>query len=663
MLLCAEPTVDYIVFTSLPKQPKEDEPTAGDSNKPAPGRINNLLASCEHNSRILKQIKLRIFGLKEGRLHDRYILIQGSDGIPVAGFNLSNSLQTAAENYPLLVTPIPPDVLLKVEQYKSGLVREAAATQPEGESANASMRLLFDSAAAAPTAPRRYVPLGFLEKALAGDVLSIWTGEPALKGLSGDRVKEVMAALGLLNGDSLALPERAGLRHCLEQHGPSFTDFMATWDVLGDLLAHSSVGDGDFRELESERGFLEFLTRFLAASFNRTHDETDKELAVLGSPFFHDPVEALLHSSYRPDHLFHPTKYTALTWSDYYAIKFLWWYAPDDLLVIAEAQMANLPSEPQAPDAVRLSLLSQIVSEISLSVQFDITAVQRDRLIRSNSGLLQWMGLNAIEQQLEKPDGLTNVLHLVAAFSHPEQVRALGWMVQRASGNPKKAEIYNGLVAALHGTLPATIPADELMRLVDSMRGHMRQLAWAEPWLFQDVVSPLVHSARANTDDACEIWIQELAASLEPQLEGQSRLFDRVREGQTTNITAFLFAHSGPERQLASVKSMSAILKRQRRIVQQPLASTSDWTRWDGALIVSMWIFTFTRWAQYYLRGRGVRNEELEELSRSAGELAMVRPMHEWRSMGAGKQGELAAFLDQAEELLSENEDGAAVDP
>ncbi len=204
--------------------------------------------------------------------------------------------------------------------------------------------------------------------------------------------------------------------------------------------------------------------------------------------------------------------------------------------------------------------------------------------------------------------------------------------------------------------LPATIPVGELRRVVYSMRGHMRRLVWAEPWLFRDVICPLLQNARANTDDACEIWVQELTALLGPDLEQQSRLFDRAREGQTTNITAFLFANSGPERQQASLKSMQAILKRQKRIIQQPLASTSDWTRWDDALVVSMWILTFTQWGQYYLRERGMTNRELEDLSRDARELAMVRPMDEWRPKGAGNQGELSAFLDQVEELLASSD-------
>lgn len=657
VLLCGAPDARYIVFTSLSKTAKEDEATPGESNKASPSRINNLVASCENNLHLLKRIKLRIYGLKEGRLHDRYILVTGPDGLPAAGFNLSNSFQQAAQNHPLLVTPIPADVLLNVERYKSEVVREAQAAQPEGEIENPSMRLLFDSTAS-PTARRRYEPLRFFEKAQSGDVLSIWTGELLLQGLRGDPLKERMAALALLKENSLSLPETSGLRNCLDQQAGDFADFTATWEVLGEVLAHSHAGDGRFRALESERGFLEFLARFLKASFNRAHDELDEEWAVIDVRFFREPVENLLHSSYRPHHLFHATKYSALTWSEFFAIKILWWYAPDALIAIAEAEMrGRVPLEPQRPDMVRLSLLSQIVSEISFSTQFDISEVQRDRLVRSNNGLLQWMGLNAIEQQLEKPEGLASVLQVLSAFAHPERTRALGWMVHRAARNLKKVEIYKDLVAAIHEALPATISAEELRRLVDSMRGHMRQLAHAEPWLFQDVVWPLLENGRARTDDACEIWIQELAALLNPATELESRLFDRAREGQMTNVTAFLFAHSSPERQQTSLKSIQAILKRQRRIVQQPLASTSNWTRWNDALPVSIWILGFTRRGQYHLRGRGIILRELEELSQEARKLAMARPMTEWRSLGVGKQGELASFLDQVEGLLASSDE------
>lgn len=634
LLICAAPNADYIVFRALPKLAKEGKPMRRKSDEAAQDGVSNLLANCERNRHLLKRFKLRIYGLKDGRLHDRYLLIMGRDGLPVVGFHLSNSFQKATENYPLLVTPIPSDVLLQVEQYKSNLVQEAQAAQVEGETENPSIRLLFDSAAS-PITPRRYEPLRFLERASAGDVLSAWVGEPSLQGLSGDPLKERMVVLNLLKDDSLNLPEMVTLRNCLGQQAGDLT---ATWEVLGEVFAHSRIGDSSFCELESEHAFLEFLGRYLNESFNRLHEEPDKELAVVEPRLFREPVESLLHSSYHSHHLFHATKYAALNWSEYFAIRILWWYASDALLAIAEAQVATLPMEPQGSDEVRLSLLSQIVSEISLSVQFDISARQRDRLVRSDNGLLQWMGLNAIEMELEKPEGPTTVLQEIANFAYPERVRALGWMIYHAAGNPQKAGIYQGLVAALHETLPATIQAEELKRLIDSMRGHMQHIAWAEPWLFQDVVFPLLQNARANTDDACDIWMQELADMLEPKLKDRPHLFDRAREGRTTNVAAFLYAYSHSERQQASLKSMSAILKRQKQILQQPLASTSDWARWDSALTVSMWILAFTRWAQYYLRERGITDLEMEKLLRDAGALVMVRPMDEWRSEGAANE-------------------------
>lgn len=656
VLICAATNSDYIVFTSLPKSSKVVEDAKDECDQPTSWRVNNLIASCEHNSHLLSRIKFRIYGLKEGRLHDRYILVMGPDKLPVAGFHLSNSFQKAAENYPLLITPIPADALLQVDQYKSELVKEAMSTRSDSEAENPVMRILFDSTEL-PLLPRRYEPLRFLEKPEAGNVLSVWSGEPSLKSLSGDQLRVRMVTLGLLRGNSLVLP--GGLNNCVNKQAFNSKGFTEAWEVLGEVLAHSSIGDMGEQNLESECDFLEFLSQFLEAAFEREHDSMDKELAVVDVRLFRKPVEFFLHSSYRTDQLFHSTKYTALTWPEYFAIKFLWWYTPGCLLKIAEGKISKLPMESDETEVVRLSLLSQIVSEISLSIQFDMSKNQRDNLVRCNHGLLQWMGLNAVERQLDTPGGLASVLSLLEVFSSQERVRALGWMVHHAAMDSNKEEIYKGLVAALHEVLPETIPIKDLRYLVDSMRGHMGQLAWVEPWLFQDVVLPLLQTGRASTEDACDIWMQELTSMLGPRSNNQSRLFDRVREGQTTNIASFLFASSNLEQQEVALKKLNNILKLQRRIVQKPLASTSGWAQWDDALSVSLWILAFGRWSEFYLREHGMTDQKLVQLSLSAHELAMIRPIEEWQSVGVGKQGELIAFLEHVEGILREN-DGQA---
>ncbi|MCW5297702.1 hypothetical protein DXT88_05885 [Herbaspirillum lusitanum] len=657
LFLYAQSDADYVVFTSLPKLSKEESVSQETSDKPTPERINNLVAGCERNGHLLRRGKLRIFGLREGRLHDRYILIVGEDALPVAGFNLSNSFQTVAENHPLLVTPIPADVLLKVEQYQSGLIEEAESKQSQGQAENAAMKLLFDSTKLSVT-PRRFEPLRFLEEAHAGNVLSMWTGELSLQGLSGNLLKEQLAALGMIEENSITLPEAAGLFNCIHRQSGDFSDFSATWEILGEVLAHSRDGDSGLSRIESEGIFLEFLAQFLEASFGRLHDTLGGDIFVTGAEFFRMPIERLLHSSYHPHHISHTTKYAGLSWSEYYAVKLLWLFSPNILVEIVEAKIIDVPMEPQGSDAVRLLMLSQIVSQIARTVQFGVTDYQRDRLLRSSSGLLTWMGLIAVEMRLAMPGGLEEVRRIVAAFSDDEQVKALGWMINRAAKDQGNVEIYKALVEALQDALPKVIPAQGLKNLVDSMRGHMTRLSWAEPWMFQDVISPLLQNERVKTDDASEIWIQELAIFLEPEVKTQSLLFELEREGETTNIAAFLFARSSSARQLVSLELLREILKKQRKIIQQPLASTSDWSLWDRALTVSMWLLAFARWSQYYLRGSGRSFPELDAFAFDVHELAMVKPIDEWRSAHVGEEGGLATFLDHAEKLLASMGEG-----
>jgi hypothetical protein len=652
LLLCAQQNANCLVFRSLPKPSEPSQPGADKSNSVG---LDNLLANCGQNRDRLRRINLQIYGLKHGRLHDRYILFIAPDGLPAAGFHLSNSFQHAAENYPFLVTSIPADVLFKVEEYKSQLLREAGAARLGDDAENLHIRLLFDSKAS-PISPPRFELLRFLDKAQAGDVLSLWTGQTSLQGLSGDPLRERMATLGLIGNQTLTLPLTASLSNFLAQHGGDFTSFTATWDVLGEVLAHSNPDAKTLGDVEFKNDFLEFLARFLEAAFDRTHDETSKELEVIRAHLFRDPIEKLLYSAFRSDHLFHLTKYAGLTWSELFAVRLLWERSPNRLLSIAEAEMRKVPAEVQIQDGVRLSLLSQITSEISLSAEFSISEAQRDRLIRSGSGLLYWMGLNALERQLGTPEGSQATLNVIATFAYPEQVRVLGWMIQRVAKQTETAATYSALIAALHKALPTPISKDDLKGMVDSMRGHMRQLVYTEPWLSQDVLFPLFENQRANIDDACEIWINELVGLLDGSFT--PRLFERTRQGRVTLIAAFLFAYSSPERQRMSLTVIERILKRQQRIVQQPLANASNWTRWDDALVVSMWVLIFTKWALYYLQQRGMADSELESLSRGASELAMRRSMNEWQSkMTGNNQGELAAALDDVEELLDSSDD------
>ncbi len=630
---------DYIVFTSLPKPATQEAST----------RINNLLASCEQLKPLMRGIRLRVYGLKYGTLHDRYFLIVGQDGLPTAGFHLSNSIQKANENYPLLITPIPPDVLLKVNKYASKLLTQAFEAFSSTEADTSRVQLLFDSKAALATSPKRIEPLRFLDKGVAGDVLAGWTGEQSLRSLEGDALREKMRDLGLLNGESLVLKEAPGLKGCVDQQAGNFTNFGAKWDVLGEILANSHAGNTIHAvELSAETDFLTFLAEFLSGSFGRVHnDEVDAPIAHVASTYFKDAIETLLAASHQPEHFFHPVKYAVLSWSEFFAVQILWHHAPAALLSMTEAQAATVPEDSRQSDAVKLSLLSQIVSEIALGAQFGLAGLQRDRLICSPNGLLKWMGLNSLESQLQKPNGVREVVQYTASFSHRERIQVLGWMTQHSAGRQNGETIYRGLIDSLHEVLPRALTAEDADLLVDSMRGHMRALGWGEPWLYRDVISPLFVDGRVSADDLCRIWVKELLAYLEQALRDETGIFKRSAEGRVTEVAAFLFGRSGLQQQRESVKVLRSVLTRVRRDVHQPLASTSNWNKWNISIIVAMWIFAFTKWAAHFLVKPSEIEPELERLSTDARLVALVRPVIDWQSDRGVEPGALAQFIEE----------------
>lgn len=638
LLLSAVPKCEYIIFRSLP----EKNAPASSSTK---NGVDNLITNCKQNHRLMQGINLRIHGVKHGALHDRYILIADTDGLPVAGFHLSNSLQHAAENHPLLITPIPSDTLIKVESYKSRLIREKYNPK------NLTICELFDSKSHSVPA-RRYEPLSFLDKENAGDVLSIWTDQDTLKGLNGNALKERMIELNFIKEGSLTLPPKADLQNFLNQQTDGFSDFESRWDIIADILANSN-SNFDLGSPQKEKSkFLNFLRQFLNKSFDRSNTETDKELVTIPPEFFQSSLGDLLHRPYRIEHLIHATKYTALNWSEYFTIKILWQHAPDKLLTISAEKTIELSgtSEDQS-NVIQLSLLSQITNEISQAVAYGIDDVHQNKLLRSKNGLYQWMAINAIERELNETGGIEKVKNLISNLTNPEQIQALGWMLNRAASKSQSSEIYDGLLRTLREILPTTMDQDSLYFLVNSLLGHMRELSWSEPWLFRDVILYLLQNGLAKSDDACRIWIDELVSHLTTDESRSPRLFEASREGQTTKTAAFLFAYSNEITQTSIIEQFNDILVRQRRILQQPLASTSNWSKWNDALVVSIWILSFARWAEYYLQEQSKKNVCLEKLAKEAEQLTLLRPLSEWRSNDIGNSGQLYNFLKQAEDL------------
>lgn len=188
-----------------------------------------------HNTRA----RLALCLLNDKAIHDRYLWIEDADAGVIEGFHLSNSLQGATQLYPLLITPIPKDVLRQVQQY----VRDKKAKSLKD-------MLIFDAkdTVVPPTNPIDQL-MGFPQ---IGEILSELYGVESFKGLCGEELKQQLVQKRLLGSERFyRLPFVNALRRLAQTEGPE--SFAAYWRVFATVVSLS---------MESSKGVLRLRNAF-----------------------------------------------------------------------------------------------------------------------------------------------------------------------------------------------------------------------------------------------------------------------------------------------------------------------------------------------------------------------------------------------------------------
>ncbi|QLE45054.1 hypothetical protein FD723_32340 (plasmid) [Nostoc sp. C052] len=125
---------EYVVLTNTQVRSEDDSLQTGNHQSQTidktqePQRATRLRNACYQLQVLLKNLKFQLLdvrstqGGKNQIFHDRYILVFNQHGDVKTGYHLSNSIQGATKSYPLLITPIPEDVIPLVEDYIASLL-------------------------------------------------------------------------------------------------------------------------------------------------------------------------------------------------------------------------------------------------------------------------------------------------------------------------------------------------------------------------------------------------------------------------------------------------------------------------------------------------------------------------------------------------------------
>lgn len=586
-------------------------------------RILNLLAACKTWMTRYGTVRLRVFGLPQDDLHDRMLLVRDAQMRPIAGYHLSNSLQKANENYPLLITPIPTDTLQRVLDYSDELLRSSASPAHGKSGETAKLKSLFDSQAQEEE-PQRHIPVDVFGTARVGEILDWWLSSSQLSGSDGPTLKEQLDACGLLREGQLRDDVFEHLPAKVWQEGVQLSNFNSAWDALGTVLSSTMAGDTIYEAPDmSVPPLRDALLTYLDSDRSDAIPPPERRTMVDMTTELRKSLVDLMKQPAEPQHFFSYDA-TEVSWGDYYALKVLWATDPAALLTWVE-----LGADERFRTNRRRQLgLKCAARLISFEVARSCSSRQLEALLKSANGLLRWIGYVAFESiahddpRALAPYGITSLL------DSDDRLKLLGWMTARAVY--WDVPIRSALIQELHASMPENIDDVALKQSVDSMRNVVGKVYNTPPWMWGEVLFHLVNTQRLEVDVVARLWFDELFNTWTKR-DTSSIIFRADTEGYFTDEVASLSAAASFKVQKAILAKVSKEIASHARVVQRPFSAQIDWSSHDQAFQMLLWLSGYLwAWLEHSIRPspieRVLQSAEAALARRSKGEWARSSP-------------------------------------
>jgi hypothetical protein len=582
-------TGDYLIITTE-KESKDDSKAGADQ----PSRVQNLLNQCAGwGNGYFGNVRLKVLAVPESKIHDRMILIRSASGRPLAGYQLSNSIQRANDNYPLVATPIPLDVMPHVFEYCDQIIQSTL----HGEGKNVpTAKLIFDSTSFIKSGKEDEEPeglnhrSGFTEAPRAGDVLAWWLDDLELAGLSGAELMNQLETKGYVQDGKLNPEMFESIPAKFWTEGLPLEDFHSAWDALGYVLAHCQGGQ---LFTDEHKLFPQALQSALLEHLNPARQgalQPRRRKALLDLEHYRSQdLTKLLLSTDDPDAAF---RYSPpdTSWSDYYALKLLWSHAPQALVNWLSEVCAH-PVKGLRPNV----LVIEVFKRICLSLGFDKHPVQIEALLHSETSLVTWVGLHAFKDAINKGEWGVETLGLIDQITPASAHRTiLCWLINEA--NYDKSDIKQQLISKLTLSLQDPLSDQELKDILQPVRDRLGKLHYLTPWILESLLVPMLEQKTVDPAQVSREWFNELTNQWRASLKDNNSLhFNLKADGAFTDELAILTRYLAPEGQKVIVAELWKIFNALARTIRQPLSAQVSWQSHIRAHEVNLWLYALAR--------------------------------------------------------------------
>lgn len=629
----------YIVVANTAVKSKDDEGAVEVEKivqaQSEPVRATRLRNACQEHHLLLRNLNFELLDLRSkasGRsqiFHDRYILIFDAAGKVCKGYHLSNSIQGATRHYPLLITPIPEDILPDVHSYIEKLLYPVDNVSWETVS-------LFSSTQETNSSIASHYGLSSLSDAKAFFTLLLQNQSLVLEQTD---LADYLRKQGLLdeNSDFVVTSEASDrLKIAIDQFVNALialdsVTFAIQWSNFSHWLKHL-VDEPDYLEQVCSSGGNDLIAQshthlleksyslLLIAAFNSTHQmEVLTIINFLQLPLFEETIR-------QADVLFWYTDHKCWTaclndQGIQNAAKVLVKVEPSRLVSIISVLLDALATKDKEQyqawsTRYRLSLLIQSISDALELDQLGFQVNEPLVIALLQSGIPALRAIASFNLSPLRSPSFTwqRSFHLLENLLPLEQLYAFAeWIHQiriREKVRIENCETFETLRLSIFQQMvqmsPNNLPDAELKQIVCRASGPAIG-SWARS-IATEFLKPFVESGKLNANQVSEVWMSMLYQSLNqliinaaepPVLSIISDTSSNEGKELIEVAAEALLATSQEEREKWTTKLLK-LHRNARRCVEKPFAQ-ADFRKWKNAQNCLVRLNEFAeRWFQEY---------------------------------------------------------------
>jgi hypothetical protein len=546
---------------------------------------------------------------KSQLFHDRYVLVYGAEAELRSGYNLSNSFQGATKNTPLLITPIPPDVLDDVGAYVAQL--QAAVQDAVGP---ATVVPLFSITAFREERHRSTTRLSIPNK---GTFFAKLLTRPQYAQLDEDSLELALREAGLTDGTGrylLAQGTAARLPAYLSEiSNEDSQNFADSWWALALWIYQLHDPEQVVRHaLDGEPRLFPRLREFLELAPGRKPPSGTRELSAGNDIFrlatlffgnFESAIEAVqnIAEHVRPD-------YSGERYPFRLALNMLAASASQQFVAALDALAASVPETGRrysnSPDSIAVAPILDLVPEVVVEQE---SAPLTHAMMCSATPFVRALGAYLAVSRSRAPLSAERLPGLSAW----EQTRTLAEIVYGAridtnrAGDVDRDEVRGRRLAAFNEIIrlwPEKIGDDEL-RTIALRSGGPIPGSWAGSTT-AELLSPLVTAGKLNWDRVLLLWGSLMFEHLESlSKESEGHMFYAHGDASLSDTVAWAFSQATSEARAKWWSRLVHLAEKFARRFDVPFARSTRYSFWSQGREGLEWIWCIAALIQIHGQG------------------------------------------------------------